>query len=135
MKLTKYLPLLKDDIIGEWIIDRENDGSAEHPICLPYVAYSKTVLRFWDEFYLFNKANEEFALSHCATILEENDIDSYGDSLTKAELSRLDARCIMAMMIRIFSSERFSDGVVLYGFKSGHIFNCLERLKEIDEGK
>lgn len=27
--LTKYIPMLHEDHIGEWVIDQENDGTAE----------------------------------------------------------------------------------------------------------
>lgn len=39
--LIKYLPLLSSDGIGDWVIDKENDGTSEHPIQMPYVNYSK----------------------------------------------------------------------------------------------
>ena len=35
--LIKYLPLLSSDGIGDWVIDKENDGTSEHPIQMPYV--------------------------------------------------------------------------------------------------
>ena len=31
-KLTKYIPLLDQTEIGNWVIDTENDGTIEHPI-------------------------------------------------------------------------------------------------------
>lgn len=34
--LTKYLSQLSDDSFGTWIVDRENDGTPEHPIQMPY---------------------------------------------------------------------------------------------------
>lgn len=40
--LTKYLPLLSDDSIGTWFVDRENDGTPEHPKQMPFVQYSNT---------------------------------------------------------------------------------------------
>lgn len=33
--LTKYINLLENDNVGEWICDKENDGSAERPMHLP----------------------------------------------------------------------------------------------------
>lgn len=43
--LTKYINLLKNDIVGEWNCDKENDGSSERPMHLPFVIYSITVHR------------------------------------------------------------------------------------------
>ena len=34
--LTKYISLISKDDIGTWVIDRENDGSMEHPIHFPF---------------------------------------------------------------------------------------------------
>lgn len=37
--LTKYINLLENDNVGEWIVDTENDGSSERPMHLPYIIY------------------------------------------------------------------------------------------------
>ena len=34
-QLTKYIAVLDGDNFGTWIIDRENDGTPEHPIQMP----------------------------------------------------------------------------------------------------
>lgn len=49
--LTKYIPELKNDEFGEWIVDKENDGTPEHPKQMPYVIYSKKVHAFIDDFH------------------------------------------------------------------------------------
>lgn len=47
-KLTKYIPLLDQTEIGNWVIDTENDGTIEHPIQFPFVAYITVMLSiFW----------------------------------------------------------------------------------------
>ena len=35
--LTDFLPMLEEDKIGDWAIDRVNDGTPEHPIQMPFV--------------------------------------------------------------------------------------------------
>ena len=55
--LVKYLSLLEDDKIGTWFIDRENDGTPEHPIQMPFVNYSEMVHHFIDDVYYFNENN------------------------------------------------------------------------------
>ena len=47
--LTKYINLLKNDNAGEWICDKENDGSSERPMHLPFVIYSITVKKLADD--------------------------------------------------------------------------------------
>ena len=34
--LIKYIPIIQADSIGEWVIDKENDGTPEHPIQMPF---------------------------------------------------------------------------------------------------
>ena len=46
--LTALLNEIKTDSIGEWIVDKENDGSLEHPIQMPFVDYSETIDKFID---------------------------------------------------------------------------------------
>lgn len=41
--LTKYIPTIQADNIGEWIVDKENDGTLEDPIQIPFVDYSEMV--------------------------------------------------------------------------------------------
>ena len=44
--LVKYVCILDGDSFGSWVIDRENDGTLEHPIQMPYVSYSDMVHHF-----------------------------------------------------------------------------------------
>ena len=55
--LIKYLPLLEDDNIGTWIIDRENDGTSDHPIQMPFVNYSEMVHHFIEDVYAGENVN------------------------------------------------------------------------------
>ena len=41
--LTKYIHIIQVDSIGEWVIDKENNGTPEHPIQMPFVDYSEMV--------------------------------------------------------------------------------------------
>ena len=53
--LTKYIGQFDD--VGTWIIDRENDGSDERPIQMPYMSYSKAIMKFvseMDSFMVYN---------------------------------------------------------------------------------
>jgi ADP-ribosyl-[dinitrogen reductase] hydrolase len=49
--LTKYIGKLSDtENFGDWIFDRKNDGSSEHPIQMPFINYDELVKMFVDEF-------------------------------------------------------------------------------------
>lgn len=132
--LTKYLPQLGDDSFGTWIIDQENDGTMVHPIQVPFVNYTEMVNNFVHDVYAFMEANPDFELNRYGEILEQNGLEWGGKSMSGADVSEKDARCIMALIMGAVRAERFCDGALLGFFKDGSIRKWLERLKEIDEG-
>ena len=130
--LIKYLLLLEDDNIGTWIIDRENDGSPEHPIQMPFVNYSEMVHDFIKDVYDFEEKNKDFELTRYGEILEKNGLEWGSKSMSEADVSSLDGQCIMALIMGAVRAERFCDGALLGVFKDGSIKKWLERLKKID---
>ena len=131
--LTKYINLLKNDNIGEWNCDKENDGSSERPIQLPFVIYSITVHKLADDIYKFAKESDEIVPGKYAEILQANGIEWGYDSMMKADASELDAQCILALLIASLRAERFCDGALLEFIKSGAVTRWLKRLQELDE--
>ena len=131
--LTKYINLLKNDNAGEWICDKENDGSSERPIHLPFVSYSIAVNNLADDIYKFAKESNEIVPSKYAEILQANGIEWGYDSMMKADASELDAQCILALLIASLRAERFCDGALLGFIESGAIIRWLKRLQELDE--
>ena len=69
--LTKYINLLKNDNAGEWSCDKENDGSSERPIHVPFVSYSIAVNNLADDIYKFAKESDEIVPSKYAEILQK----------------------------------------------------------------
>lgn len=131
--LTKYINLLKNDIVGEWSCDKENDGSSERPMHLPFVIYSITVDKLTDDIYKFAKESDEIVLSKYADILNANGIKWGYDSMMKADASELDAQCILALLIASLRAERFCDGALIEFIKNGAVIRWLKRLQELDE--
>lgn len=131
--LTKYINLLKNDNAGEWICDKENDGSSERPMHLPFVIYSITVDKLTDDIYKFAKESDEIVLSKYADILNANGIKWGYDSMMKADASGLDAQCILALLIASLRAERFCDGALLEFIKNDAVIRWLKRLQELDE--
>ena len=131
--LTKYINLLKNDNAGEWICDKENDGSSERPIHVPFVSYSIAVNNLADDIYKFAKESNEIVPSKYAEILQANGIEWGYDSMMKADASVLDAKCILALLIASLRAERFCDGALLCFIKSGAVTRWLKRLQELDE--
>lgn len=131
--LTKYINLLKNDNAGEWICDKENDGSSERPIYVPFVSYSIAVNNLADDIYKFAKESDEIVPSKYAEILQANGIKWGYDSMMKADASVLDAQCILALLIASLRAERFCDGALLGFIESGAVARWLKRLQELDE--
>lgn len=131
--LTKHINLLKNDNAGEWICDKENDGSSERPIHVPFVSYSIAVNNLADDIYKFAKESDEIVPSKYAEIIQANGIEWGYDSMMKADASELDAQCILALLIAPLRAERFCDGALLEFIKNGAVIRWLKRLQELDE--
>lgn len=131
--LTKYINLLENDNVGEWIVDKENDVSSERPMHVPFVIYSITVHKLADDIYKFAKESDEIVPSKYAEILQANGIKWGYDSMMKADASVLDAQCILALLIASLRAERFCDGALLGFIESGAVARWLKRLQELDE--
>lgn len=131
--LTKYINLLENDNVGEWIVDKENDGSSERPMHLPFVSYSIAVDNLADDIYKFAKKSNEIVPGKYAEILQANGIEWGYDSMMKADASELDAQCILALLIASLRAERFCDGALLEFIKNGAVARWLKRLQELDE--
>lgn len=133
--VTKYISLIEEHDIGRWKIDRENDGTLEHPIQAPFVIYSETINNFVHDVYALVDQYPEWKLNHYGQILEDNGLQWGKDSMSGAIVEDLDARCICALLVGAVRAERFCDGALMSFFKNGSITRWLQRLKEIDEGK
>ena len=131
--LTKYIFLFSEDDYGTWVIDRENDGTKEHPIQFPFVNYSEMVDRFVEDVYAFNDGHPEFGLCRYGEILEKNGL-VWGGKMSGADVSNKDAQCVLALILGAVRAERFCDGALMGFFKDGSIEKWLMRLLEIDGG-
>ena len=130
--LTKYLEQITNDDIGTWITDHKNDGTPEHPIQMPFVNYSVMVHHFIDDVYEFIENHKDMELNHYGEILNESGIDWGTQSMSDADVSVLDARSVLALIVGAVRAERFCDGALLEFFKDGSISKWLKRLNEIE---
>ncbi len=130
--LTKYIPYIDEDDIGKRIIDRENDGTLEHPKHFPYVAYSQLVNRFIDDVHDFVSVHPEWALTHYQEIMRDSGIQWNSASMSGAITENLDGRCICALLVGAVRAERFCDGALMQFFRNGSISRWLRRLQELD---
>ena len=132
--LTSLLPKLHGAEYGEWIIDRENDGSPEHPIQFPFVVYGRAVTNLENAIYRFIDERKEMELTRYGNILEKANIQWDAQSMKYADVSDLDGRTVMALLVGAVRAERFSDGALLAFCEDGSVAKWLQRLKELDEG-
>ncbi len=130
--LTNYIPLLQGNDIGEWVIDQENDGTAEHPIQMPYVNYSETVRRFIEDVYTFAEHHQEMELTRYSEILKENGIEGGTNAMENVDISNVNAQCVLALIMGVLRVERFCEGAILDFFKNGAIVKWLERLERLE---
>lgn len=132
--LTRFIPLLKEDRIGEWVFDKENDGSIEHPKRAPYVRYSETVNRFVDALIKVTKdSTPRGAYYDYIQILQDSGITWPDVDLGAVDVSVLPGKTIIAMMNTVVARERFGEGLISRYMKNGTIVRWLERLKELDD--
>ena len=130
--LTDYLPEIQHRSYGEWVVDRESKGTAEDPIQMPYVSYSRMIRRFQNDVYDFMDNHPEYELNNYQKVLEANNIQWGTKSMQTADVTALDGKCIMALIVGAVRAERFSDGALLNFFESGAIEKWLLRPKEVD---
>ncbi|WP_395894404.1 DUF6508 domain-containing protein [Bacillus safensis subsp. safensis] len=126
--LTKYIPMLREDHIGEWVIDQENDGTAERPIQMPFVNYSETVRHFIEDVYTFAEQHQELKITRYREILKENGIEGGLNDIENVDISNLYVQCVLALIMGVVRAERFCEGSIFNFFKSGNMLKCLERL-------
>ncbi|OWA34015.1 hypothetical protein B9G55_16905 [Saccharibacillus sp. O16] len=133
--LTDYIPILETEPSGEWIIDRENDGTPERPLRMPFVSYSETVSRFLDDFYAFAEQHEEMELNRYGDLLQSRGIEWNSESMRQADVSALDVQGVLALMMGAVRAERFAEGMLLDFFRSGCMSKWLRQLRKIGDAE
>ena len=129
-ELTAFLPRLQNTSFGVWDIDRENDGTAAHPIRFPSVDYSPVVWDFIKTAYRFLNQHKEMEFTNYHEILRAN---FKSENYVDVDVSSADGRAVMALIIGAIRAERFCDGALLGCLEGGSITRWLLRLKEIDK--
>ncbi len=119
--LTDYLPNFEDDSRGTWAVD-PSDGYCT----AKGRQFVKDVQRFMEE-------RPAYELNQYQKILEDNGLEWERKSMMGADVSALNAKCVMALIMGAVRADRFSRGALLDFFECGAIERWLLRLKEIDE--
>ena len=86
--LTCLIPALQNGQAGEWIVDRKNDGTKEHPIQFPFVNYGDAACNLMEEMHCFAEKHPEFELNQYQTILEKKRNEQGCDSVWEMDVNR-----------------------------------------------
>ena len=132
-RLTKYIPLIDQPEIGQWVVDKEKDGTMENPIRFPFVAYSELVSKFIEDVGTFVDANPDLQLTQYSEILEQAGLEWSSRSMSGAIVEDLDGKVVCALIVGAVRAERFCDGALLNFFQNGCVVRWLHRLQEIDK--
>ena len=74
----------------------------------------------------------DFELNRYGEILEKNGLQWDLKSMSEADVSSLDAQCVMALVMGVIRADRFFEGTLLDFLKDGSICTWLRRLDEIE---
>ena len=127
--LTKYLNAIDLDDIGTVETIRRKDGESKG---LPYIKYTGMVYLFIDDVYDFSNKNKDLGLDRYDLILSEYGIEKGGIPLDEVDVSKMEGRGVIALIMAVVRAERFSEGTLYATFKKGVMSRWLKRLKEID---
>ena len=133
--LTCFLDKLDRSSYGEWAKDLKGDGTPEHPYQMPFVVYDRTVYKLMNAIQAFVVEYREMGLTRYSEILKMSGIEWGMKSMSGADVSQLDGRTVVALLVGAMRAERFCDGAFLGFCEDGSIRRWLERLKVIDKRK
>lgn len=88
---------------------------------------------FIDDIYTFIDGYPEYGLNSYIDILKENNIEWGMTAMQNADVSSLDEKAILALLVGAVRAERFCDGAVRTFVKEGQIHKWLTKLKELDK--
>lgn len=134
-ELTAYIPDLEKGEFGDWT-EQTGDGSPENPYTFCHIEYSKPVEGLIEAIFRFGREHgEEMKLIFYPDIMDEIGERCPGKELTDVDVSLLDGRLTVGLLLIVLSLCRFNDSLFLDLCKSGTVLRCLQHLKEIDEGR
>ena len=88
---------------------------------------------FVDTFYAWMSEHPEMRLDYYRDILAEHGIST--DSMDRADVSKLDAKCVLAMFFASIRANRFSDGFLTGLFQDGTALSWLRALEAADRAE
>lgn len=125
--LFKHIELLSGEDFGKWFSDKDNYGSMERPIQMPYFEYSQVVENFVTDVRL---CWEKSGLQDYLQVLRSHNIEWGSQSMSNADISVLPSEVVLALLFGATRSEKSCDGALLGFLKNGNIQKWLKSIKE-----
>lgn len=130
--LTNYTPLLRNDRIGEWISNEDIKQKESGTIITSFVNYTETVNGFIYEFYKFSDENLDLEMRNYRVILKQYGFDLNFSSVTNEDISEMNSKRVLAMIMGMIREERYIEGALLRYFQNGKMLSLLERLDKLE---
>lgn len=131
--LTDYIPRLKGISYGRTMPETQTgDGSIDKPFQMPWVEYPEVIYDLEKDIYLFEEMNPQYEMKIYRSVLLQHNLDWDEELMKNADVSKMDAKGVLALLLGIFRAERFCSGTIREFLENGCIQKWLERLREID---
>lgn len=131
--LTDYIPKLRGIEYGKRCPEKQTgDGTVEKPFQMPYVEYPEVIYALERDIYLFEEQNPHYEMKAYHSTLVEHNIDWGDQAMENVDVSNLEAKVVLALLLGAFRAERFCGGAIKEFLEKGCIQRWLERLKEIE---
>lgn len=131
--LTSLIPNLETvEEFGRWVIDKAHKGTVEDSMRAPYIRYHELIDTVFEATrQIIAALPNGNQVQNSEAYLADNGIDY--KNIKELDVSEQDEHTILAMIMHVYSYERFCDGYIAHFFRRGYILKWIKRLKEIDE--
>ena len=127
--LTKYIDKFAEmERSGE----RANGSVRVHEGETAATRFSGSITVFEDEFYAFAKEYPAYHLTNYANILESHGLEWSESSMSAADVSKMDAQSVFALITGAVRAEHLYGGILKVFFGNGAMLKWLQRLREVD---
>lgn len=107
---------------------------------MKYQEITKYINTNWETFMNLNEDihdfaynNSEYGLTNYIKVLQDYNLDFSDKVLYNADYTKVDEKCILAMILAIFRAERTCEGIIYKYYKRNKFNEWLLRLKELDK--
>lgn len=91
--------------------------------------YKSIEWRLQKELCRFEMKHPELEMNRFIKILEENDLEWSMNEMHAVDVSKLNLKAVLALLVGIFCSEKYIEESQYSFFQDKKIFQCIERLR------